>query len=228
MKSVSSHPRRSIARRIWLICTVAIFILSAGYVGVALWVEHTRSPDPVTVSVDEGSWDPDQEGRDEEKPTADALSSYTVAAEVPRALYIDKLKVAARVLPMGVNNLNAIQAPLNIYDSGWYNGSVKPGAVGAMFIDGHASGPTRQGLFAYLDTLVEGDTLQIEKGNGERLTYTVVHVEIGDVASLDMSKMLKPYGDGVKGLNLMTCTGTWLKDQQTYDKRVMVWTEQIS
>ena len=67
-------------------------------------------------------------------------------------------------MPMPVNGDGSMQAPINIYDAGWYTGGVRPGDKGAAVIDAHASGPTRQGLFAYLDTLKQGDNIIVEKG----------------------------------------------------------------
>jgi LPXTG-site transpeptidase (sortase) family protein len=211
-----------------------LFVSTTAYVTVDTWLTNNavkaetatlRASDGV-VDID-GTISKDQEGRDETKPTGASLSKYIVGATFPRALYIDKLGIAARVLPMSVNNDGSIQSPRNIYDAGWYSGSVKPGEVGAMFIDGHASGPTREGLFAYLDKFVEGDEIQIEKGDNTRLTYRVVHTEVVNLADVDMKKMLLPYGNALRALNLMTCTGNWVESDMTYDQRVLVWTEQV-
>lgn len=107
-------------------------------------------------------------------------------------------------------------------------GSSIPGEPGAAFIDGHASGATRVGLFAYIDTLKEGNTVTVEKGDGTVLTYKVVHVETVSKDAVDMNKVLHTYNDVKEGLNLMTCTGKWVKDQKTLDKRAIVYTERIS
>jgi LPXTG-site transpeptidase (sortase) family protein len=96
-----------------------------------------------------------------------------------------------------------------------------------MFIDGHASGPTREGLFAYLDTLEKNDTLQVEKGDGTKLKYKVVRTEVVALSDIDMKKILLPHNGVTKGLNLMTCTGKWLPREKTYDHRVVVYTQQI-
>jgi LPXTG-site transpeptidase (sortase) family protein len=128
---------------------------------------------------------------------------------------------------MNVNPNGSVQAPLGIYDAGWYTGSVKPGDIGAMFIGAHASGPTQVGLFGKLHTLVVGDTLQVEKGDGARLTYKVVHTEIVDKDDVDMRSMLLPYGNASRALNLMTCAGTWEESAKTLSQRVLVYTEQI-
>ncbi len=159
--------------------------------------------------------------------TKDDLSGYKVAADAPRVLTIDGLNISARIRPMSLNSDKSIQAPKNINDSGWYTGSAKPGEAGAMFIDGHASGATRRGLFGYLDTMKNGDTLSVEKGNGEKLTYKVVHVAVVPLDAVDMSKILAPYAGVRNGLNLMSCTGAWVDDAETLDHRVVVYTEQI-
>ncbi len=156
-----------------------------------------------------------------------ALDTYSVAADQPRGLYIPKLGIASRIKPVGLTAENSIIAPTNIYDAGWYTGSAKPGQTGAAFIDGHASGSTRQGLFAYLETLKTDDELSVETGDGTRMNYKVKAVSIVSKDSIDMNEVLSPYDQAEKGLNLMTCTGRWIEDEKTYDKRVIVYTEQV-
>lgn len=168
------------------------------------------------------------EGTDETEVTQDTLSSYIVAGDMPRFLEIEKLNMKARIQEMGINTDGAVQAPVNIHDSGWYKGSAKPGTPGAAFIDGHASGATRQGLFAYIDTLKNGDTMTVEQGDGAVFTYKVVHIETVQADAVDMNKALSVYNGAEEGLNLMTCTGKWVADKETYDKRVVVYTERIS
>lgn len=164
----------------------------------------------------------------ENQTDRNALQTYSVAADQPRALYINALSIAARIKPMGLTTDNSIKAPTNIYDSGWYTGSAKPGGDGAAFIDGHASGATRMGLFAYLDTLKTGDQLSVEMGDGTRFAYQVKAVTVVPKNDLDMTQVLSTYGGAKKGLNLMTCTGKWIESEKTYDHRVVVYTEQIS
>ena len=169
-----------------------------------------------------------KEGSDETPVATSSLADYKVAADEPRILTIPSLGMKARIRPMGVNSLGAIQAPINIYDSGWYTSSSKPGGYGAMFIDGHASGATRQGLFAYIDTLKIDDTVSVERGDGQVFTYKVVHVETVSKDAVDMNKVLQTYGGASEGLNLMTCTGTWVTDQKTLTQRAIVYTERVS
>lgn len=202
-----------------------VLIAATTYVAIDLWV--SSQPSTVDTSkVTTENWQ-ESEGRDETEPTPQTLSEHKVAPDEPRMLKIAKLGINARVLSMGVNLDNTIQAPINIYDSGWYKDSAKPGQSGAVFINAHASGPTREGLFAYLDTLQVGDEVEIEKGDGSTVRYRVVHNETIDLKKVDMGKVLSTYNGAEKGLNLMTCNGSWLQDSRTYDHRTMIYTEQV-
>jgi len=220
-------------RRPFLIgAIILIIVASLGFLAYDFWLMDQKTKavlgaPGIIVKEDKNNPEKAREGSETTAITKDDLSSYTVAADVPRVLTIDKLGIEARIRPMSLNKDKSIQAPQNIYDAGWYTGSAKPGANGAMFIDGHASGSTRLGIFATIDTLKVGDTMQVEKGDGMKLTYEVVHVATIPLTAIDMSQVLAPYAGVSSGLNLMTCTGTWLKDSATLDHRVVVYTKQI-
>jgi len=193
--------------------------------------EYTKEAAPTQpVASGEGSNNADviKEASEETPVEPAAVTKYTVPADEPRMLSIASLGISARVKPMGINSIGAVAAPVNIHDSGWYTGSAKPGMLGATFIDGHASGTTRKGLFAYLDTLKNGNEVSIERGDGEVFKYKVIHVETVSKESVDMKKVLSTYNGVKEGLNLMTCTGTWIENERTYDKRAIVYTERIS
>jgi len=190
--------------------------------------EISMQPQPIAFGAGSKSADVIKEASDETPVATEAVDSYQVPADEPRMLTIDSLNISARVKPMGINSVGAIAAPVNIHDSGWYINSSKPGALGAVFIDGHASGATRKGLFAYVDTLKNGNEVSIERGDGQVLRYKVVHIETVAKGSVDMKKVLRTYGGAKEGLNLMTCTGKWIENERTYDKRAIVYTERIS
>ena len=228
-KHSKSKKQKKSRRSWWLYALAVVFILVTGYVAIDTWLTNRSVGSDSGAAVEGASTQTAQasEGTDE-RPIAQAnLSNYQVANEFPRLLSIDKLKIKSRVLPMGVNLDGTIQTPKNIYDTGWYTSSTKPGEIGATFIDGHASGPTREGVFAYLDTLNVGDELSLEKGDHSILKYRVVHTETIPLDEIDMKKVLLPYGNTLKALNLMTCTGTWVNEKATYDKRVIVYTELV-
>ncbi len=208
---------------------VALVVLGiTGYVSVDTWLTNKQVIEVVNRDTSANSSAAVLgEGSDESEVEPNVMDNYTVAADLPRVLTIDKIGIAARILPMGINADGAVQAPVNIFDSGWYTGSAKPGEPGAALIDAHASGATREGLFAYLDTLVNGDIISVERGDGTELNYKVVLVETVDLDKVDMRKLLQSYNGASEGLNLITCTGKWIENEKTYNQRVTVYTERV-
>jgi len=155
----------------------------------------------------------------ETKPTN--LGAYVVPPNQPRYLKIPKLNVDARVRQLGVTAQGQLQAPNNIYDTGWYNGSSKPGdAGGAVLIDGHVHGPTLPGVFYNLKSLLPGDIIQIERGDGKVFSFKVVKLQSYDANNVDMAAALTSIVPGKLGLNLMTCTGK-VKGTE-YEQRLIV------
>lgn len=219
-------------RMLFVTAGIVLGLAFVGYIMYDFWVIQQKTQavlgaPGIIRQADTDNPEKANEGSEATAVTRDVLAEHTAAPHAPRALYIDKLNIATRIQPMFLNNDKSIQAPKNINDAGWYVGSAYPGESGAMFIDGHASGVSRLGLFAYLDTLTTGDTLTVEKGDGTKLQYRVVHTAIVPLESVDMGAILAPYPGVDKGLNLMTCTGTWVKDSATLDHRVVVYTEQV-
>lgn len=210
------------------VISFAVLILgAAAYIGVTAWVVN-HQPALVAHTADARQA---AEGTDATALPQDILASYSVAADLPRVLRIEKLHIAARVMPMGVNKDNSMQAPININDSGWYNGSAKPGAAGAMVIDGHSSAtnaPEQLGLFSAIGTLESGDVVSVEKGDGTTLSYKVIYKETVALNKVDMKKVMLPYGSATEGLNLITCAGQWTRSSGTLDHRTIVYTERIS
>ncbi len=161
----------------------------------------------------------------EDEPPGD-LSSYSVAPDMPKILKIDKLKVNARIRRLGVTQSNVLKAPSNIFDVGWYEASAKPDENGAMVLDGHVSGPTKKGVFYKLGTLKPGDKITVVRGDNQEFTYTVMETKEYDSDKVDMPKVLTTSVAGKKGLNLISCTGKFNAQTNSFQKRVVVFTTQ--
>ena len=158
----------------------------------------------------------------EEEPTEEEVHEYTVAADRPRYLTIEKLGIHnARILAMGVNVNGELDTPRNVYDVGWYEGSGKPGRGGTMIIDGHNGGPHVLGVFKNLPNLVAGDIVQVERGDGVIYRYKVVENVTVPLAESDayMSTAAKSPEAGKESVTLITCTGEWSQTQGTYLSR---------
>lgn len=162
------------------------------------------------------------ENPDEKDPGPNAVRDYTVAPDMPRRISIPKIGVNARILAMGVKDDNQLMAPANIYDTGWYQQSAKPGQNGAMLIDGHVSGRTLKGVFSKLDQLGEGDRISVERGDGQLFSYKVVKTQSYPKDAVDMAAAITPVIAGKQGLNLVTCAGTRENGTAGYSERLIV------
>ena len=158
---------------------------------------------------------------------AGGLAAYTVAPDLPRYISIPRLGVHARVTAVGMLSDGSLKAPGNVYDTGWYTKSAKPGKDGAMLIDGHVSSWTTKGVFYGLKNLQPGDKIEIERGDGVKFTYSVVRSQTYSQGSVDMNAAMNPVDLSKPGLNLITCTGQVIPGTSEFNKRVVVFASQV-
>lgn len=157
------------------------------------------------------------------KPSVKEIQQYTVAPDLPRYISIPAIHIdQARVIQLGLDKNNQIASPANIFDAGWYNASAKPGTPGAMFIYGHVSSWTANGLFHDLKKLKPGNTITIERGDGQKFTFAVKATKTYDANNVDMGAALTPVEPNTQGLNLMTCTGQVIKGTSEFNERLVV------
>lgn len=157
-----------------------------------------------------------------------SLASYQVAPTLPRYIMIPKLGVDARVLSVGVTKTGALATPYNVFDTAWYNLSAKPGQPGAMLIDGHVSSWTAHGVFYGIKSLVGGDIIKIERGDGTIYTYKVVRDQVYPSGNVNMKAAVTPIVPGQPGLNLITCTGDVIPGTSKFNERVIVFATLVS
>lgn len=163
----------------------------------------------------------------EEVLPASKIESYQVSPLLPRTLSVPALALKARVMQVGVNSKNQMQAPDNIFDTAWYKGSARPGETGAVVIDGYQSGPTRDGIFINISKLRLGDLIEIERGDGQVFKYSVVEVESKPFGEVNMNKVMKPIDSDTPGLNLITCDAEYQSATRDSENRVVVYARQI-
>lgn len=160
-------------------------------------------------------------------PNTDDLASYTVAPDMPRYLVIPKLGVKARVKQLGLASDGSVATPSNVFDTGWFKGSARPGTPGAALIDGHISSWTTHGVFYGLKDLKPGDEMQIVRGDGHLFTYQVVKTQTYTDTNTDMTAALTPVDSSASGLNLISCYGSVKPGTNEFNQRIVVFTKQI-
>lgn len=157
------------------------------------------------------------------KPSAKAVADYKVAPTLPKYISIPAIGIIkARILSLGLTSGTAIAVPTNGYDTGWYNGSAKPGQIGAMFIYGHVAGWNEGGVFYNLKKLKPGDTITVTRGDNTTYTYRVDSLKVYSATNIDMNTVLSPTDLTKPGLNLMTCTWDIVNGKSEFNSRQVV------
>ena len=141
----------------------------------------------------------------------------------PETLEIPKIGVDAAIQRVGINTKGNMGVPSNFSDVAWYKYGSLPGHVGSAVIDGHVdNGLGLRGGFKDLEKLKIGDDVYVLNKEG-----TKVHFQVTDIGRYNYkevpTKRLFNRGDDAY-LNLITCGGTWVKDEKTYNERIVVYT----
>ena len=154
-------------------------------------------------------------------PSATPTPMVTVYS-VPRRVRIPAIDVATRVVPVGIDENEALEVPEDVRLVGWYDLGVPPGADrGSAVLVAHRDSRTQgRGVFYDLGRLDVGDSLTVRNDAGEDLRYSVVSRE-------SIRKKRLPYEelfaiDGPPRLTLISCGGYYDPNNGGYQDNVVV------
>jgi LPXTG-site transpeptidase (sortase) family protein len=144
-------------------------------------------------------------------------------------LVIPPVGVSARAYSLGLASDGKMAVPNNFTDVSWYAGGAYPGEEGTAVIGAHVdNGASTPGVFKKLKNLQPGDKIYFYTKTGEKVTFRVIALKIYDrnAGGNDTKDVFISPKDNTKPrLNLITCYGTFLTKENTYDKRLIVFTE---
>ncbi|MBX4189425.1 class F sortase [Candidatus Parcubacteria bacterium] len=142
----------------------------------------------------------------------------------PAYLKIPSIDLDADVQYVGKTTKGTMSSPTNYTDAGWYRAGPVPGSVGSAVMDGHVdNGFALPGVFKHLSELQAGDDVYVVRNDGKKLHFKVTDVKIFPGASAP-TDLIFSSSDGKAHLNLITCSGDWIKESKTYDARLVVFT----
>ncbi|MEA1937137.1 MAG: class F sortase [Patescibacteria group bacterium] len=146
--------------------------------------------------------------------------------ELPKILSIPKLGINAPVQCVGLNAEDEMAVPSNNSDVAWFSLGTIPGKKGSAVIAGHLNGRSGEpAIFWDLHKLKVGDGLYITDKGGNKKYFQVKAVKEYGTNSAPMEKIF-----GLKNgtyLNLITCGGLWDRAEDTYDERLVIFTEYL-
>lgn len=146
---------------------------------------------------------------------------------IPARVIISKITVDAPIERVGLRSDGRMDIPDSSTAVGWFHLGYEPGEEGSAVLAGHLD--TMRGtpaVFWRLRRLRPGDIVEVEDRKGKRLQFRVTHRA---TYPMDDAPLLDIFGPSdTPRLTLITCNGKWKEELQTYDRRLVVYTELVS
>jgi LPXTG-site transpeptidase (sortase) family protein len=148
---------------------------------------------------------------------------------MPVSLTIPVIGVKAPLITLGLAGDGTLNTqPLNGVPraAGWYNGSVRPGAIGPAVIAGHIDYGGAEGVFWRLDELRPGDLAYVRRADGTTVEFRVTSVQSTPKADFPTGGVYGATPDAE--LRLITCGGTFDPATGHYLSNTIVYTTEVT
>lgn len=143
---------------------------------------------------------------------------------LPVRLIIPAITVDAPLEYVGLAPDGVMGVPESPDNGAWFEQGPRPGEAGSAVIAGHYGWKDgKTAVFDNLHTLQKGDKLHVVNDRGEIVTFVVREIRSYDPQA-DAGEVFGS-SDGRAHLNLITCEGTWNKTQNSYSKRLVIFTD---
>ena len=147
------------------------------------------------------------------------VTAPLASSSPPARLSIPSIKVDAAAESVGVDAQGRMAVPSKPDDVGWYRLGPSPGEPGNAVIDGHLDWWTGAAVFWQLARLKIGDEIVVTRADGQSVQFIVD----GTTTVLYDSRPPGLFAtDGPPSLSLITCSGSWDRQKQTYSTRLVV------
>jgi sortase (surface protein transpeptidase) len=148
------------------------------------------------------------------------------APSIPVYLSIPMLGVMTKVEHVGVDENNTMDIPADPLNVAWYKYGPVPGKQGNSVMDGHLDWyGLKEAVFYYLGKLKPGDRLYVRDDKGVDRAFTVTKQLVCPYNNCPIQEVFGP--SSAVRLNLITCNGTFNRNQQNYDKRLVIFSEAL-
>lgn len=155
----------------------------------------------------------------ETKPASDKETKYGI----PARLVMPSIGVDTNILEVGLTESGDMESPNTNEDTGWYKYGARPGNTGSAVIAGHL-GLSGDAVFGRLSQLKKGDTLSVIDDKDQTASFVVTHSREYGNDEAPSEVFLSESGSH---LNLITCEGDWNDGQNTYSRRLVVFTDRV-
>ncbi len=139
----------------------------------------------------------------------------------PVRLTIPSIDVSAKITSVGINVDGNMSTPNNYDDVGWYKYGPMPGEKGSAVLTGHSGNGLGlpDVVFGHLDNVKIGDDIYVGTKGTSQLHFKVTSIEEYDYNAPTNLIFNQDNGNFLK---LITCSGSFIRQYNTHDKRIVV------
>ncbi len=148
------------------------------------------------------------------------LGIATDAPAPPVAVHIPRLGVRSPLVGLDVDAAGVLEPPATADVAGWHTAGTVPGEIGPAVVAGHVDSRSGPGIFIDVATLRPEDTVEIERADGDFVTFAVQSVETVDKQEFPTTAVYGP--TPVPELRLITCGGFFDAADGHYTANVIV------
>jgi hypothetical protein len=156
----------------------------------------------------------------------DEISGMVLVESKPVEVFIPRLEVRSRLVPLGVDAAGAMEVPQTARRAGWYTRGPTPGALGPSVIAGHVDLDGEPGVFNRLGTMRVGDRVAVSRADGRTAIFSVTRVAKYAKADFPTAAVFGPIDHA--GLRLITCGGAFDESQKQYVDNIVVFATLVS
>ncbi|MBM7772829.1 sortase (surface protein transpeptidase) [Actinokineospora baliensis] len=157
-------------------------------------------------------------------PSAPTWSVETTSAAAtdprPVRLRIPAIDVDTPLIDIGTDGTGALIPPTAADIAGWFTAGPVPGAVGPALLAGHVDSRAGPGVFYRLVDLRPGDSVEVERADGTRVTFAVASTTRTPKTAFPTDLVYAP-APGPE-LRLVTCGGAFDRAIRSYRDNVIV------
>jgi len=103
----------------------------------------------------------------------------------------------------------------------WFKLGTLPGQIGSAVIAGHFTLPKSPGVFYHLHQLKQGDVITLFDSHNEKLNFVIEDIKTYTRENFPTYQVYN--ANDKRRLNLITCSGKFLPNQNDYDQRLVVY-----
>lgn len=139
--------------------------------------------------------------------------------DFPVAVRVPAISLNTSVIPIGLTATGAMDVPSGkTLLVGWWKDGATPGDKGSAVFDAHVFA-----AFQNLSKVQKGDDIYVVMHSGTLIHFVVEEVALYALDAVPRDTLFNR-ADSAR-LNLITCAGSFVADQNTYDHRLVVYTK---